>query len=396
MRFLRVVGVVVAIIVILGVVQLVRPVSQPTLSAVSSQVRVSGKAPSLPWPASGQAAVAVQGIGQMGAYGGQQPVPIGSVAKVMTALLVLEKHPLLLGQNGPTLTMTAKDAAIYQSIAKSAQSSVAVQAGEKLTEYQLLQALLIPSGNNIATSLADWIAGSQGAFVQLMNQKAKALGLGHTHYADASGLSQQTVSTAVDQLKLAEAAMQNPVFAQIVGQPQVDLPVAGLVYNYNKEVTHDGVIGVKTGSTQAAGGCFVVAANRTAAGRNVVVMAAVFGQSTAEPLALAITDGLKLVDAAAKQVHSVQVVGAGQAVAQVTTPWAGAQPVVAESGVRFLAWPGLQASIALKGAAPKPPAGAGSSVGQIEVKLGGQSEKVNAHLADPLPAPGLTWRLTRL
>lgn len=396
MRILRVLGVLLVIVIMLGVVQMVRPVPKPSLAAAVPSLLVSGKRPSLPWPASGQAAVAVQGIGQMGSYGGDQPVPIGSVAKVMTALVVLNRYPLVLGAQGPTLTITAQQAAAYQAIANTAQSLVPVQAGEKITEYQLLQALLIPSGNNIATILADWVAGSQQAFVRLMNAKSKELGLDHTTYADASGLSQQTVSTAVDQLRLAETAMQNPVFAQIVGQPQVDLPVAGMVYNYNKEVTHQGVIGVKTGSTLAAGGCFVVAANRSADGQNIVVLAAVLGQSTAEPLALAITDGINLVNRAAAAVRPVHVFAQGAQVAEVTSPWQGAQPAVAASGVQFLGWPGLNASMQLKAPVLTVPAAAGQTVGQLTVRLGSQSRKVAVKLADPLVAPTLRWRLTRL
>jgi D-alanyl-D-alanine carboxypeptidase (penicillin-binding protein 5/6) len=396
MRFLRVVGVLLVIVIVLGIVQLVRPVPKPSVAVTAQSVRIGGKRPSLPWPASGEAAVAVQGIGQMGSYGGDQPVPIGSVAKVMTALIVLDKHPLVLGAQGPTLTLTAKDQAAYQAIASTAQSLVPVKAGEKLSEYQLLQALLIPSGNNIATILANWVGGSEGSFVRMMNAKAKQLGLSHTTYADASGLSQQTVSTAVDQLRLAEVAMQNPVFAQIVGQPQVDLPVAGLVYNYNKEVTHQGVIGVKTGSTLAAGGCFVVAANRNVAGRNMVVMAAVFGQSTAEPLALAITDGLNLVNSAAKQVHRVRIFQRGAQVASVTSAWQGTQPAVAAGGVQFLGWSGLIAHLRLKAPAPATPAAAGQRVGRLSVQLGGQSQNVGVRLVAPIAAPGLRWRLTRL
>ncbi len=396
MRILRVLGVLLVIVIILGVVQMVRPVPQPAVAVTVPSLRVSGSRPSLPWPASGEAAVAVQGIGQMGSFGGNQPVPIGSVAKVMTALVVLDKHPLVLGAQGPTITITAQQAAAYQAIANTAQSLVPVRAGEKLSEYQLLQALLIPSGNDIASILADWIAGSQEAFVREMNAKAKQLGLRHTTYADASGLSQQTVSTAGDQLRLAEVAMGNPVFAQVVGQPQVVLPVAGLVYNYNKEVTHQGVIGVKTGSTLAAGGCFVVAANRTVDGRNLVVLAAVFGQSTAEPLALAISDGLNLVNAAAKAVRPVRVFARGAQVAEVTTPWQGAQPVVAGSGVQFLGWPGLAVSMRLNAPTPSTPAAAGQTVGRLTVYLGSQKAKVAVRLADPLPAPTLRWRLTRL
>jgi len=136
--------------------------------------------------------------------------------------------------------------------------------GEKLTERQALEALLIPSGNNIGAMLAGWDAGSQGAFVAEMNAQAGSLGLRSTRYADASGADPATVSTAGDQFVLTLRALQIPAFRQIVAMPQVTLPVAGVVYNVNSALGHDGIVGVKTGSSSPAGGCLAFAAIRTA------------------------------------------------------------------------------------------------------------------------------------
>ena len=83
-----------------------------------------------------------------------------------------------------------------------------VRAGEKLTERQALEAMLIPSGNNIAWMLARWDAGSDGAFVATMNARARSLGLRQTRYADASGADPATVSTAADQFRLTLRALQ--------------------------------------------------------------------------------------------------------------------------------------------------------------------------------------------
>src|SRR6202022_3063452 len=121
-------------------------------------------------------------------------------------------------------------------------------AGETLTELEALEALLIPSANNIAETLARWDAGTVAAFVTKMNQHAADLHLAHTTFADPAGVSLQTVSTPSDLLLLGMAAMKDGVLAQIVGLPQATLPVAGTVYNVNAALGQSGIIGIKTGS----------------------------------------------------------------------------------------------------------------------------------------------------
>src|SRR5262249_54165545 len=151
------------------------------------------------------------------------------------------------------LTVTRAGVAAYRRDVKQGQSVVKVVAGEKLSEWQALAALLIPSGNNIADLLAAWDAGSLPAFEAKMNGQARSLGLQGTRYADASGADPGTVSTAADQFRLAVRALQMPVFRQIVALPQVRLPVTGLAYNVNFGLGHLGIDGVKTGSTPQAG-----------------------------------------------------------------------------------------------------------------------------------------------
>lgn len=400
---LRLIGIVVIVVLVLAVVQIVRPVPTPVLAMASgTSTRISGAAPRITWPSTGEAAVAVQGVGWMGSSGGNTPIPIGSVAKLMTAYVVLKAHPLGPGQNGPTLTLTAADQQEAMTEYNQNQSVVLVQAGEKLTELQILQGLLIPSGNNMAQLLANWVSGSQSAFVAQMNQTAKSLGLKHTTYADASGLSPQTVSTASDQVKLAEILMKNPVFAQIVASPQVDLPApAGLVYNYDKEVGKNGVIGIKTGSTLQAGGCWVFARSGSApGGQPVTVVGAVFGVQPTTPtqsmLEIALADGVQISGQAIAAVRSVQVAKAGQTVGWIRAPWTGAAPVVATKSVQFLGWSGLHATI---GVQPKPlgtEVASGATIGTATYHLGDQKALVPLRARGTIAAPGLRWKLSRL
>ena len=153
---------------------------------------------------------------------------------------------------------------------------MAVQAGEQLTERQLLEALLIPSGNNIAEMLAAQVAGSQTRFVAEMNAEARALGMDHTTYTDPSGFDPSTVSTAADQLRVFQQAMRFPVFRQIVSMASVTLPVAGTLTNYNPLIA-EGYAG-KTGSDSAAGGCLAFFTHVTVGGRRLTAVGVVMGQ----------------------------------------------------------------------------------------------------------------------
>src|SRR3954451_60074 len=199
---------------------------------------------SVEWPAQGSAAVAV-GRGRIHASGGGQPVPIASLAKVMTALVVLRSRPVSAQDPGFTMTVTTDDVTDTERRRSDGQSVVTVVAGEKLTERQALQALLLPSANNVAMALARAVSGSIDSFVDEMNSEARRLGMTATRYTDPSGYDPGTVSTARDQLILARTAMRVAPFARIVGAMQATVPVAGTVANTDSLVGREGFVGIK-------------------------------------------------------------------------------------------------------------------------------------------------------
>ena len=252
----------------------VRSLGLPSPAATRSPVEAL---PGTVWPAYGQAAVQ---IGQSAVQAGphQHPAAIASVAKVMTAYLVLRDHPLALGEEGPAITLTDDDVADTERRRGQDESVVPVAGGEVLSERQALEALLIPSANNIAAVLARWDAGSINRFVARMNATARSLGMTRTRYTDPSGYDDATVSTAADQVRIVVAAMRLPVFARIVAIPTVTLPVAGTVQNTNALLGRGGFVGVKTGSDAAAGGCFAFRAIRSVAGKRTTITGVVLGQ----------------------------------------------------------------------------------------------------------------------
>ena len=252
--------------------------------------------PSTVWPAFGQAAFIQGGQSQIQAGPNQHAAPIASVAKVMTAYLVLRDHPLQLGQDGPTITLNDADVADTVRRAGQGESVVPIAAGEQLTERQALQALLLPSANNIAAVLARWDAGSVEGFVDRMNATARSLGMTDTRYTDPSGYDDATVSTAADQVRIVERAMRLPVFASIVATPSATLPVAGTVHNTNTLLGHDGFVGVKTGSTNAAGGCFAFQAIRWIDGKLMTITGVVLGQPGDDQTAAGLAAADAMVD----------------------------------------------------------------------------------------------------
>jgi D-alanyl-D-alanine carboxypeptidase (penicillin-binding protein 5/6) len=251
--------------------------------------------PSTVWPADGQAAFVQTGQSQIQAGPNQHPAAIASVAKVMTAYLVLRDHPLRLGQDGPTITLTDADVADTDRRRGQEESVVSIAAGEQLTELQALQALLLPSANNIAAVLARWDA-SADRFVARMNAAARSLGMTHTRYTDPSGFDDATVSTAADQVRIVDRAMRLPVFASIVATPSATLPVAGIVHNTNTLLGHDGFVGVKTGSDDAAGGCFAFRAIRWIDGKRTTITGVVLGQPGHDQLTAGLAAAAAMVD----------------------------------------------------------------------------------------------------
>ncbi|MFJ8400718.1 D-alanyl-D-alanine carboxypeptidase family protein [Streptomyces microflavus] len=276
------------------------PAGAPAPAAGSGDtVAAVAKSLHLPWPAEGQASVAVEGIGSLGTRGEQRPVPIASVTKVMTAYVILKEHPMRAG--APGAAVTADEQAANESYS-SVETTAPVLAGRTYTQRLLLELMMVPSGNNVARLLARWGAGSEKAFVAKMNETAAALGMERTTYTGVSGMETSTRSTAADQLRLARAAMKDPVFREIVATRTVEAPGAGVTFrNTNKLLGRDGVIGLKTGSSTPAGGNLVWASTQDIAGTPRLILGVVLhqraGTSPAEGSAAAHEAGRALVTA---------------------------------------------------------------------------------------------------
>ncbi len=396
--FLAVAVIAVAAVVLAGI-QWRRTVPRPVLqSAVPAAITVAGPVPRLPWPAAVESAVAVRGLGTIGQAGSTSPVPIASLTKVMTAIVLLRDHPLKAGQSGPQIRISAADEATYRADEAVGDSVAPVVAGESLSELQVLQGLLIPSADNLAPVAAKWDDGSEAAFVTKMNAAAAGFGMHATHYADAAGVSASTTSTAADQLHLAEVAAGNPVLMSIVRQSEVEFPNDPQpLTNYNGLLGRDGIVGIKTGSTTAAGGCFMFAADGNADGHPVQVLGVVLGANARPLIASGLHAGESLIGPALAGLHSVTAVPTGTVVAHVTDPWGRSVAVKTVKPVSILHVGPASVHLSVAASGKRLAAGlpAGTQVATVTVKDGGQVQRVAAVTEQPITGPSWRWRLER-
>ena len=396
-----IVGIGAVVVAGLVVAQVERPVPPATTSvAVAGDKTIAGHL-HMPWPSGTQVAEEVPGLGWIGGgqHGPSAPEPTGSLAKMMTALLVIQKHPLGEYASGPHLKMTAADQAMYQSDAARYQSVMPVTAGESLSERKLLEGLLIPSGNNVATLLAKWVSGSSTAFAREMNREAAKLGLTHTHYHGPVGLSARTVSTAEDQVKLAEIAMRSPVLKSISSMPQMTLPGGKVVYNYNNRLGRDGIFGVKTGSTVVGGASFIWGATATLGGQPHLIYGGVLGVTAAgNQLQHALDEGQKLILATRRVVTWHPLWHRGETIGALKSAWSPPVRLALVRSVKILGWPGLTYQvrwIPTRTLSKPQTLAKGTQIGMLQVTYGSQTIKVPVVTESAWAKPSLSWRLRR-
>lgn len=406
----RVLVIVAVVVVVVGggvagaaVAQLRRSVPAPVvdgrLSAAPAPVPDPADA-SIPWPTQGAAGLWVPGVVGFPAQGTSGPVPIASITKVMTTLTLLRLEPLSVGEQGPTIPVTAADVYAFKLEASQGDSVAPLVEGEQLTEYQAITQMLVASANDVAQLVAQWAAGSIPAFVADMNSLAQQWGLHDTTFADPTGLDADTRSSVDDLLQVAQRAMADPIVRQVVALPSVSVPgQSNPLPNTDLLLGHDGIVGIKTGSEQASGGCFLFAASVPVRGVATLAYGVVLGQQGSPGLlAKAFARTTVMVTALRHLLAGATLVHRGQVVAHLRGPDGHQVALVAAGTATTIAPPGTTYTVLLhtgrlRGDAPVP---AGRQVGTLTVTVAGQApQSVTVTTAGSLAPPSTTWRLLR-
>lgn len=345
----------------------------------------------LTWPGFGSSAVGAVGFsGILASNGPTTPRPIASISKIVTSLVVLEKKPLATGSTGPTITMTTADSALYHSFLARNGEVRPVWPGLTLTQRQLLEVVLIASANNYAESMAIWAYGSEEAFLSAAATWLSDHGLHDTTLKDPTGMNPGNTSTTKDLVALGKLALANPVISAIVSTKSVTLPHIGKVKNTNKLLGIVGVEGIKTGTLTAAGACLLFASEVDVDGTPVTIVGVVLGapnhpalDATVPPLLASVTAGF----------HQLQLVSAGEAFYNYSTPWEQNARAVASRDSSALVWAGSTVTRTTR-ASDVRHGSPGDQVGAITVKVGDTTTTVPLDLDATIADPGPWWRLT--
>jgi serine-type D-Ala-D-Ala carboxypeptidase (penicillin-binding protein 5/6) len=356
---------------------------------VTDPVPVAAVPQALALPGFGSFAVGAVGFDGLLAAGNEQsPVAIASITKVVTALVVLEEHPIAAGEGGPEIAYTDADVAIYWDMIAQNGSVAPVQAGATLTLRESLEAMLLPSGNNYAISVANWAFGSVDGFLERARAWLDAHGLVNTRLADSSGLSLENVSTAAELVQLGEIALENPALAEIVATQSVDVPELGTIRNGNKLLGTHGVDGIKTGTTDDAAN-LLFSADVPVGSSSVTVVGVLLGGETHAVLNDAIA---ALLDSVVPGFHEVAPLEANQTLAEYETPWGETARARTTGGASVVVWSDTPVDVEVH-ADPVTLANRGDEVGSAVVHAGSQEITVSLVLDASLSDPGAWWRL---
>jgi D-alanyl-D-alanine carboxypeptidase (penicillin-binding protein 5/6) len=195
----------------------------------------------------------------LASYNADQPRPVASLGKLMTARLVLDAGPLEDTATVPPMQIAGDE------------SQAGLEPGDHVSRGELLRAMLVASANDAARTLAVDVAGDEHSFVRMMNAEAAAAGLDATRYANPVGLDDPMQhSSAADVAHLAGDLMRDPAFRQIVAAGSTTIDGSTLPATNELLGAYPGADGIKTGHTDQAGWC--IAASATRDGRSIVAV----------------------------------------------------------------------------------------------------------------------------
>lgn len=361
-----------------------------TAAVVQHEKAIAQPAAQLAWPGWGASAISAPDVdGATEYHGSDKSLPIASVTKTITALVVLDKKPITGGSDGPTISFTQKDVDIWNEVISEGGSWAPVVAGTSMTEKQALTAMLLPSANNYAISLANWSYGSTDAFVKAANTWLAANKFTGTHLTSPDGLDPGSVSTTKDLIGIGKLVLADPVLSAIVSQKSATLPGAGAQDNTNTLLGVEGIDGIKTGNTDQAGNCLLFSAEIGVGTNKVRVVGAVLGAPTHDDLWAAVQALLVSMKAGFHQVDATSV---GQKYGTYSTPWGASSALVSTATKSFVVWSDTPIQVDMQTRTIQS-GRKGDVVGQVTFTLNGKTQTADLALARDIPDPGFGWRL---
>ena len=338
--------------------------------------------------ASGIAAVGVDGL--LGQSGTTDPRPMASITKVITALVVLEKHPLAVGEAGPTVTMSRTDASYYGEYLAQNGTVSDVRSGMTFSERELLELTLVKSANNYTKSLMMWAFGSQEAYVAAVQAWLGSHGLDRIVVTEPTGIDPANVGPVEQIIELGRIALEHPVVAEVVATREVGVANLGVLPNTNALLGVNGVDGIKTGTLDDFGANLLFSADYTVGTSTVTLVGVVLGGPSHDRID---SDILALLASTIANFSEVEVAADDEAFAVYQTAWGADTSAIASARATLLVWSADQ--IETQVVTEDVMTGvAGDDVGDVVFRAGGNSITIDLELAIDVPDPGPWWRLT--
>lgn len=375
-------------------------VNPPAVTTRAPQAPV-GVAAALATPPATASAISIAGAdaylgetasGTWSAAGTGEPLPIASITKLITALVILDASPLSSADDpGPTITFSRADHDLYDEYYVQGATIAPMPTGISMSLHDALAVMLIPSASNYAEALSSRIFGSQDAFLGATRDWLASHRLTGTTVTEPTGISPRNTSTPADLLAIAKLAAANPAIAQIVATPSVSIPGAGRLHNTNSLLGTAGITGLKTGNLGE--------------GRHNLLYTATLDVGAADPLAIT---GVILGGASRDSVnatviaelesirsgfHQVPVATAGQEVGSISTPWGSTATLVLGDDASIFTWSDTPIEVAM--AIDTPTAYRdGAVVGSVTWTAGPNTVTAPVKIAGTIDPPTEWWRLT--
>lgn len=369
-----------------------------TLFAPVTETAAALEVPSIEAPAAAETSLPSYGASAITALGHEgllaqagtgDPVPMASITKVVTALTILDAHPISADDPGPAITMSAADVASYRDYLARNGSVAPVRSGWTFTQRELLEIMLIDSANNYATTLVRWAFGSLDGYLDAARAWLSENGLTETTVVDASGLDPRSTATVTDVVRLGELALQNPVVAEIVGTSSIHIHDIGTVENTNALIGREGVDGIKTGTLDSFGANLLFSSTIQVGSETIRLVGAVLGGPDHPTINAEIAG---LIRQARDGFREVALVTAGETFARYTTPWGATSRAVAAESASVVVWG--DTPVTVEATVEDIRLGeAGEAVGQAVFTAGHQTRVVPLVLSDDIEDPGPWWRL---
>ncbi|WP_417506706.1 D-alanyl-D-alanine carboxypeptidase family protein [Microbacterium sp.] len=379
---------------------LTAPVNPPAVTTQIPPVPVGGAASLAAVPA-GASAISISGAdeylgegasGIWSSSGTGDPLPIASITKLITALVILDAVPLASADDpGPTITFSKADHDLYDRYYVQGATIAPMPTGTSMSLHDALAAMLIPSASNYAEALSSRIFGSQNAFLGATRDWLSAHGLTGTTITEPTGISPRNTSTTADLLAIGKLAAANPTIAQIVATPSISLPGAGQLHNTNGLLGTSGITGLKTGTLgHGTYSLLYTATLVVGTAEPLAVTGVILGGPTRESVNGSV---LATLDSIRTGFHEVPVATTGHEVGTISTPWGSTAQLVIGEDAAIFTWSDTPI-IATMDIETPPTYRDGSVVGSVTWTAGPHTVTAPVAIKGSVDAPSEWWRLT--